>query len=157
MPKLQTKTSDARINDMSSASEPASKIDDASVAAKLHALQTYMSLYEKVKAENSAMKEESKKREHDHSQVSSYLQKDLELKNTQLRNLLKKMEDMQDDYEERLKLKDLELSSRRTEYEMTQTNLNSEFDKMKEDLKELEKLQVCIISVYEGETMKIDN
>ncbi len=118
-------------------------IDESPSPNKMQTLQTYMALYEKIKDENSSLKDEMKKREHEFTQVTSYLQKDLELKNTQLKNILKKMEDMQEDYENKLRMKDLELNSRKKEFQDSQDTMSVEHEKTREKLKELDELRVC--------------
>jgi hypothetical protein len=115
--------------------------DEGQLAAKIQALQTYVTLYDKVKTENTMMREEMKKRDQDHVQITSYLQKDVELKSKQIKTLQKRLDDIQDEYEDKLKMKDLELHSRRSDFEKQQANKMSQIKDMQRDLGELELLK----------------
>lgn len=95
------------------------------------------------KIENTILKEELKKREQDHLQITSYLQKDLDLKNKQLSILTKKIEELKIGYEEKLRLKNLELRSRENGFESYQQKMDTDFSKIKEEINELENLKVC--------------
>jgi hypothetical protein len=95
------------------------------------------------KVENTILKEELKKREQDHLQITSYLQKDLDLKSKQLNILTKKIEELKIGYEEKLRLKDLELRSKENGFESYQQKMDTNFNKIKDEINELGNLKVC--------------
>mmetsp|Transcript_10540 Transcript_10540/g.15406 ORF Transcript_10540/g.15406 Transcript_10540/m.15406 type:complete len:517 (+) Transcript_10540:980-2530(+) len=121
---------------------------DSEIHAAKSSLSNYQSNFDSLRTENNLLKQELRKRDEDHVQISGYLQQDVEQRTSTINKLQQDLFDQRQKYEEEIRDLQLKIQYMQKDYEQQleekddliadQEHTLSQFDKVKRERKILE-------------------